>query len=231
MTKRLFRLLPLLPLLLCGCHSKDFCLTGSFEHCEADVLYLDELLPDGIVCRDTLLLVNGDFLHRFHQEETSIFRLRLSDTNFLSFIGGGEDRLTFQGDATDLKRSYRVSGNTSSQLLWEANRRVDAMYRLTDSLSRIFKRAQQSDSLSQLGPALDSCYQTHFLSCRAFLEELIENNLDDLAVLPVFYQRVGTRAFFSESADADLLRRIQSHLNRAYPGNTHILSLNERLEK
>ena len=101
----------------------------------------------------------------------------------------------------------------------------------TDSLSRIFKRAQQSDSLSQLGPALDSCYQTHFLSCRAFLEELIENNLDDLAVLPVFYQRVGTRAFFSESADADLLRRIQSHLNRAYPGNTHILSLNERLEK
>lgn len=223
-------LLPLI-LLLCGCHRNDFRLTGHLENCGTEVLYLDELLPDGIVCRDTLLVVQGSFSHHFPQKETSIFRLRVSDTNFISFIGGGEDQLNFTGDARNLKQSYRVEGNASSQLLWEANRRVDAMYRLTDSLSRIFKRAHQHDSLAILGPALDSCYLTHFLSCRAFLEQLIENNLDDMAVLPVFYQRVGTRAFFSETTDSLLLRRIQRHLNQTYPGNTHITCLNERLEK
>ena len=226
MKKILFLLLP--AVLVSACKREKGSLSGHFENAPSAV-FLDEILPDEIRTADTLLLVNGSFTYRFNRREEGLFRLRFSDTSLLSFVAGSDDRLEVEGDARDLPHTYRIRGNVSSEMLWEANRRVNGMYALTDSLSRIFKAAQAADSLEAVVGQLDSCYHTHFLSCRACLASLIENHPGELAVLPVFYQHIGTRPFFSETTDSVLFRDMVKKLTEAHPENPHVKALQERL--
>lgn len=211
-----------------ACRHNESFLSGHFEN-GGSIVYLDEILPDDIQTIDTLLLVNGSFTYRFDRKEEGLFRLRFTDTSLLSFVAGPDDRLEVEGDARDLPHTYRIRGNVSSEMLWEANRRVNGMYDLTDSLSRIFKAAQAADSLDAVAGQLDSCYYTHFQSCRACLTALIENHPGELAALPVFYQRIGTRSFFSETSDSLLFHDMVKKLTEAHPENPHVKALQERL--
>ena len=214
--------------LISSCKRQSFTISGHLDHGENSYLYIDEINPDGIAVLDTLLLIQGNFSYTINGKAEGIYRLRLNDSSFISFIGGDNDQLRISGDADSLIRSYRISGNRSSTILWEANRRVDGMYHITDSLSRLFKQAQREGRTDSLIPILDSCYFTHFLSCKNFLQHLIENNPDQLAILPLFYQRVGTRRFFSEEQDSVLFQEIVRQLEANYPENKHTLALNER---
>ena len=212
---------------LAGCQHTAVRLSGHFDH-GGKLLYLDEIIDGKVVTLDTILMVNGSFSHRFSPDYEGIFRLRVNDTSLLSFVAGGNDQLTFSGDARDLSRSYRVTGNTSSQMLWESNRRVREMYAVTDSLSRIFLHAKQTDSLWAISPALDSCYYTRFLACKSALAALIEAHPSELAALPIFCQKIGLNRFFTEQNDADLFRMMKEKLTAAHPGNPHIKALQEK---
>lgn len=211
-----------------ACRHNESSLSGHFEN-GGSTVYLDEILPDDIQTIDTLLLVNGSFTYRFDRKETGLFRLRFSDTSLLSFVAGPGEQLQVDGDARDLPHTYHIHGNVSSEMLWEANRRINGMYALTDSLSRIFKKAQAADTLDHIIGQLDSCYHTHFLSCKSYLTSLIENHPGELAVLPVFYQRIGTRPLFSEETDSVLFRNMIRKLTEAQPENPHVKAIQERL--
>lgn len=215
--------------LVCSaCRREKGSLTGHFDNAPSAV-FLDEILPDEIRTIDTLLLVNGNFTYRFRNKEEGLFRLRFSDTSLLSFTARRDDRLEVEGDALDLPHTYRIRGNVSSGMLWEANRRINGMYALTDSLSQLFKKAQTTDSMGLVLSRLDSCYYTHFQSCKSFLTALIENHPGELAVLPVFYQHVGTRPLFSEETDSLLFRDMAEKLIETHPDNPHVKALQERL--
>ncbi len=216
-------------LLLCGCQSPNFTLSGHFDPCPTHQVYLDEILPDGIRTLDTLLIVNGDFSYRMEHEEAGLFRLRFSDTNFLTFSGKGNDRLVFSGNAEDLPHTYSVRGNISSDILWKANCRINEMYALTDSLSRLFVQAKNGEEIQKISQTLDSCYNARFQICKNHLEALIRNHPEDIAVLPVFYQRVGTRPFFSEKEDTALFQEMVKNLTESMPENPHVKYLQERV--
>jgi len=213
--------------LLTGCNPSGTGISGHVES-SGGMLFLDEITPETVVTIDTILLVDGNFRYRLKNKYEGIYRLRANDTSLLSFVAGSNDNLSFSGDAKDLSGSYRVSGNISSQMLWETNRRVREMYRLTDSLSRIFNHARLTDSLQELSPVLDSCYNTRFLACKSALAALIENHPDELASLPIFFQRIGVRRFFSEQNDAALYRLMKEKLIAAHPDNPHIKALQEK---
>ena len=217
----------LLGLALSGCQHSGVRISGHFDH-GGKMLFLDEITPESVVTKDTILLVNGSFDYRFKPENEGIFRLRVNDTSHLSFVAGGNDRLTFSGDARDLSRSYRVTGNISSEMLWESNRRIREMYAVTDSLSRIFLQAKQADSLWAVSPALDSCYYAHFLSCKSALAALIEKHPSELAALPIFFQQIGVNRFFSEEKDSALYLMMKKELSAAHPDNPHIKALQEK---
>lgn len=231
MTERMFpRMLAvgLTAVLLYGCTPSGTSLSGHFEN-SGGILFLDEITPEKtVVTLDTILLVNGNFNYRFKPEYEGIYRLRANDTSLLPFVAGGNDNLTFSGDARNLIGSYRVDGNISSQMLWETSRRVHEMYRLTDSLSRIFMEAQRTNSPPP--PSLDSCYYTHFLACKSALAALIENHPSELAAISIFHQRIGVNRFFSEQNDSALYRMMKEKLVAAHPDNPHIKALQEEFE-
>lgn len=226
--KKISLLLLLPALLFTACRRNESFLSGQFKN-SGSIIFLDEILPDEIRTVDTLLIVNGFFSYRFNRKEEGIYRLRFSDSNLLSFVSGPADHIEVTGDARDLVHSYRIRGNTSSEMLWESNRRVNEMYALTDSLSRIFKKARTVDSLGAVVAQLDSCYYTHFLTCKTALTALIENHPSELAALPVFYQRIGTRSIFSEETDSVLFHNMLGKLTEKHPENPHVKALQERL--
>lgn len=211
-----------------ACERQSFTVSGHLDDCSSNFLIIDEIQPDGITVLDTILLIDGDFRYPIKNREESIYRLRLNDTTFISFMGKKGDKLQISGNAKDLLHTYQICGNKASKILWEVNQRVDAMYRLTDSLSQLFKTAQIEGKTDSIIPLLDSCYYTHFQSCKSYLQNIIENNPDQLVVLPVFYQKVGVRSFFSETNDRALWEEMLTHLQKHYPDNAHVKALQER---
>lgn len=211
-----------------ACSHQNFSISGQIKQYDGNSLYIDEINPDGITVLDTVLLINGNFSYNFKSSEEGLFRLRLNDTVFVPFMGGGNDKLQFSGDAKDLIRTYQIKGNESSEILLEVQQRINSMYQLTDSLSKIFKQAQIEGKIDSITPYLDSCYYTHFQSCKSYLKGLIENHMGQLVTLPLFYQRIGTRSFFSEKNDSEFFMDIYQNLKDNYPDNKHVLAIQEK---
>ena len=213
---------------LFSCGNQDFSISGHLEQGKDNCLFIDEINPDGIAVLDTLLLINGNFSYRIRSKEEGLYRIRLDDTTFVPFMGGRHDKLVFSGNANNLTHSYRISGNESSEILWEVQQQINDMYRLTDSLSKLFIQAQKEERLDSITPLLDSCYFTNFQSCRSYLRNIIDNHLGELVTLPLFYQRIGTRNFFSEKNDAELFMNICQQLLKKHPDNKHVRALQEK---
>lgn len=211
-----------------SCKRQQFEISGHFDNCNSMYVMLDEIKPDNIEIIDTILIINGNFRYKFKVEQESIYRLRLSDTNLLPLIGGKKDKLSIRADAGDLSGTYKIEGNDASMILWDVNRQIGKMYRLTDSLSKIFKEYQARDSLSYILPFIDSCYYTNFLACKSYLKSVIENNKGNIAVIPVFYQKIGTKRFFSEGQDSLLFNDMLKNLQKTHPDNPHVKEISEK---
>ncbi|MBO4403535.1 MAG: DUF4369 domain-containing protein, partial [Bacteroidales bacterium] len=122
---------------LAACERQQLTVSGHLEDCNENYLFLDEITPDGINILDTILIMGGDFKYPIKKKEESLYRLRLNDTNFISFMGKRGDKVEISGNAQDLAHTYQISGNEASKVLREVSQRVDIMYQITDSLSKL----------------------------------------------------------------------------------------------
>ena len=119
--KRLFALGLALCLLLAACHQRgnDIVIEGDFTHGDNALVRLSWTSPDGTVVLDSVKMKNGHFcftLRATDDESRSrnatpiLYRLDLGHNNAITTIAQGGQHLRFTADATNLVRTYRVSG-------------------------------------------------------------------------------------------------------------------------
>jgi len=219
----------LLIVLLCGCKQNKTVISGAIEHSNSSYLLLMQIFPDEVVTVDTVLLLNGNFSHRIKSEQVGVYLLRFSDDVFLSFIANKGDKLVFSGDADNLLESYNIQGNEETKLLIENNRKLDQVYKETETLSKEFIKHTNNGNLDSIR-IIDSLYAVLFEQHRVYLTNFIRSNPDKLASLMAFYQTLGRNAFFSIKEDRNLLEEIYPALVKKYPNSVYANDLKEKLE-
>lgn len=214
---------------LTACHKDGFTVKGKFMKSNYKVCILDEVLPDEIVTKDTILLIDNGFSYFVPTIEKGFYRIRFDDTVAITFIAGNKDNILLEGNLSDIKNTQKISGNEESELFLQVNKKVHEMYLITDSLTKIFKQYENTEQFDSITVHLDSCYYRNFHLYRNYLYDFIIQHPNKLASISAFYQKIGHRNFFSSVDDRELLNKMVHELSISYPNNQHVIALKKRL--
>jgi len=216
-------------LLICAaCKDNQIQISGKFENVDRCYLLLSKIEPDNVIFLDTLLLLNGTFLHTLTEENVGVYLLKYNDSVLLSFIAQNGDRLVFSGDARDLNKTYDVQGNEETRLLLETRRKLNLFYDKTKEWSAIFLQHTYAEDSETVTASLDSLYKQEFDAQREYLMQFIREHKGKLAALLAFYQKIGNIAFFDEQKDRALLQEIYTALALTYPNSIYVEDLKEK---
>ena len=214
-----------------SCKKNQIQLSGKFENCTKRYMLLNRIEPDDVVFLDTVLLLNGSFLHTLTADETGIYLLKYNDRTLLSFIAAKGDRLQFSGDAQHLNKTCNIRGNEETRLLLETRRKLNLFYDKTQEWTAIFLQHTYENDYEQTNARLDSLYRKEFDAHKEYLTQFIHKNKGKLVTLLAFYQKIGNNAFFEEQKDRVLLQEIYNGLVLTYPNSIYTADLKEKLEE
>lgn len=212
-----------------SCEKHGFTVKGDFKNCQYTVAAIEEVKPYEIVTLDTILIVNGKLTHHVDCLEKGFYCIRFNDTLSVTFIAGDKDNISIEADLRDIKNTQVIKGNEESVLFLEVNRKINEMYNITDSLSKIFIQYKDTEQFDSVRSSLDSCYYTHFRYYKTYLQDFILQHPNKLASISAFYQKIGYRSFFDRFEDRALLEKLVHELSISYPNNQHVIALKEKL--
>jgi thiol-disulfide isomerase/thioredoxin len=132
-------------ILLAACSSKNpegnFELKGKLANSYGQTLYLEHMSTTGVSVIDTVAPnSNGEFTIKTDKiKEIGFYRLRITNSNFTTFIFKPGEKVNFTADMNNLVTTYNVSGSPESELLMEINKVSIKNYQQRDSLQRAFQ--------------------------------------------------------------------------------------------
>jgi thiol-disulfide isomerase/thioredoxin len=141
--KQLVIALPLI--LFAACANKNpegnFQLKGKLANAAGQTLYLEHMSTTGVSVIDTATADSkGEFTIKTDKVNAiGFYRLRVSNSNFTTFIFSPGEKVMFTGDLNNLVSTYAVSGSPESELLMEINKVSVKNYFQRDSLQRAFQ--------------------------------------------------------------------------------------------
>ncbi|MDR1793290.1 MAG: DUF4369 domain-containing protein [Bacteroidales bacterium] len=217
-------------LMLIACKSDKVNIKGTFENCSAKYVLLKEVLPQEIVLLDTIAIFNGYFSYDIDNENITIYKLELNDTDFFSFIAQKGDKIELSADLHSFDKTYAIKGNLETQLLDDSRRQLDKFDKKVKKLSAIFIQNENTEHSDSVAIRIDKAYQMYFDEHQQYLKKIIETHPDKLASLLAFYQRLGRRALFDAQKDRYLLELLAKNLSKNYPQSEYVIDLNNRLK-
>jgi len=225
----------LLLFLGCSFSTQEISFKGELTHCSQQKIALYQLFPDYENKIMEAEIKNGNFTlkHQGITEEQleqfpSFYKIALSETNYIVTLASPGDKIVIQGDASDLVKTYQVSGPKDPLLMWQLDRQLKLFIDSVEALQAIYKEHLYNDSIKI---EIEKLYNQYILNHQNFLFHTIRNNSASLATLTAFYQRFNRRIFIEEKEHLHLLQSMYETLNKNYPNNPNLIYLKERLDQ
>ena len=165
--------------------NKDFELKGKLSNSSGEIVFLEQMLPNGMVKIDSATLsTNGDFEIITKLPEVGFYRLRISEKNFATLVLSPNEKVTLNGNAQDLGNSYQIEGSKDSKLFWDLNAASSKNYRQRDSIQKYFESfassTQDKSRLDSLGIVLEKPYTALVDAHYLYLKKFVETNLSSM---------------------------------------------------
>ncbi len=190
-------------------------------------IVVEELTPEGVVKIDSVSIINNKFNLKLKVEETGFYFLRISSSNFISLILEPGSFVKIVAPADSLGYPSEITGCDENLKMLELNHRLDGCYKVTDSLSKIFKEYQNTDLFDSVKITIDTAYYEMFYAHKAWLQEYIQKNASSLTSIVAFYQTLGRRSFFKADEDFGMMQVIDQNLQKRYPKNKHVAKFHQ----
>jgi thiol-disulfide isomerase/thioredoxin len=224
--------LPLILLMACAnsnsASSKNFELKGKLSNAANQMIYLEQMLPSGMIKIDSLTIPeNGEFTLKTNLPEDGFYRLKITEQNFATLVLSKDDKVNITGNAQDLGNTYKVQGSIDSQLFWELNTQSSKNYHQRDSIQKTFEAfaaaVQDKTRVDSLGNALDKPYTALLDQHNNYLKKFVETNSTSLASLAAIQQL---------PADKFLATYIllDQNLYKKYPASPYLKSFHQNVE-
>lgn len=165
----------------------------------------------------------GNFLLNTYVEKPDIYKLQISDNNFISLILDKGDIVSISSDAGNLKNDLKISGSQQMALLYNAGNRINYYELKLDSINKQFKEFQKSGAdIEKLSPLRDE-YSRINKEKDDFIINFINSNSESLACL-FFIDKIDIGEHFKVYDSLD------RSLNKKHPENVYVKNLHARVE-
>ncbi len=185
-------------------------------------IIIEELTPNGVQKIDSVAVINQKFNAKIKVDEIGFYFLRRSANNFISIVLEPGTIFKIKAPADSLGYPTEIVGSSENNKMLELNHKLDDCYRVTDSLSKIFKEYQYSEKFDSVKITIDTAYYQMFNAHKIWLETFIQNNPTSITTIVAFYQTIGRRSFFNAKEDFSVMESIDKNLQLKMPNNKHV---------
>lgn len=232
MKKNAFLLLFLsLVLFSCTDRNNSVVISGKISNANNKTLRLAMITAEGMDIIDSTKLRNGNFEFKISknderfsilQEAPVMFQLFLSEDNSLSTMAKEGEKLVISADASDLTKTYDISGGEEAELLHQLDSSLMKFIEPVDKLFEIYQKNVENDSVRE---QIESNYVVLLNKHREYLENFIDKHPYNMASYVAFYQSYNRREFFDPYQDLDILKKINSNMLEKYPNSGYVKAM------
>jgi peroxiredoxin len=205
-------------------------LSGKISGKPSFTFFIEELTPTDILAIDTITTdESGNFDYSFSIDHAGFYRLRASESDFISIAAEPGENIYITADAANLKGTYIVTGSNGSQIVWHLNSMILKGLQEADSLREVYRENRDNPSFPTIRQQLKTRYNEIIEEQKNFILVTIDNNPESLASILALYQFFEDKLILSETDHFDYFERLSKSLCEAYPHNKHVINLKKRV--
>jgi peroxiredoxin len=232
-----FPILLIFAILLVGCTNNSsenneggVFLTGKLEGSQPITLYLEELTPSEIIPLDTIRTnQEGRFQHTLRVKNAGFYRIRTTQTDFITLAVEPGEKLEINAHADQLKETYTVTGSHGSRILWQLNQKILEGIAKADSLRTIYHEYRFNSQFHNVKQDLQNHYNKIVEQQEKFAISVIEENPQSLASILALYQYFEDNVLLNDTAHFEYFEKLSKSLCSNYPSNKHVINLKKRV--
>ena len=154
-------------------------ISGTFKGAKQQQVFLELLRPNAVEPIDTVLSdENGDFSIDVNLAQSGFYRIGLGPQNLCVLILSPDEEVKITADASNIYKTYQISGSSESQGLLELNKILAAR----DSVGLELQEAQLNQDREKFNIAM-AAYQQVMSSVSADIKAFIDQNPARLCAL------------------------------------------------
>lgn len=198
-----------------------FELRGKLTDSKGEVVYLEQMSPDGLKIIDTTEVdEKGEFLFTTRLPEAGFYNVKISNRNFATLILDSTQKVFLEGNTQDLGNTYKVKGSEDSRFFWELNETSKDNYRKRDSLQKSFEtylnlKSENKKIADSLYKVIEISFAKVIEKQNKYLTEFIDSHTASFASLAAIQQ-------LDYDQYIDYYEKLDKSLNEKYPGSKYV---------
>lgn len=215
-------------LILFSCNDNDRVrITGEFNNGKDKTVYLDKIELAGPANEDSTKIGSRNrFSFSQKISRPSFYRLRLDSNNFITLLAEPGEKIAIKADATNLPRTYTVSGSEGSELVKQLNDRLLITQRQMQPLIREINTLDDSAESEEEEARINQELNDILKAQRDFSIEFIIENMESMAAITALYQQIdGIGYVLNQTRDIQFLKIVAQSLMKKYPDSPHVKAL------
>lgn len=219
-------LLTLLALAACR-NEKQFIIRGIVNNTSQKVVYLNKLdITTSMLMDSARIRKNGSFSFRIKESRPEFYTLGFSDSDFITILAKGGDRISLEFKGEHLYSNYSVSGSDDSEKLRILDMRLASAKTKLDSLRNMYDNALRENAPGEKLSELDAEYTDVIKDLRIKNIGFIIENIHSLSTIKALYQKIDENTYvLYEPRDIQYLKIVSDTLSRYYPDSRQVQSL------
>ncbi len=204
--------------------------SGKIEGSTGQLLKLQELGMQYSTTVDSLILASaGTFSFRILSKDAGLYLLSLPERPPLVIELKPGDSVAVTAETTSFPYGAVLKGSAASSDLLEFFNSTNAGRKIYDSLENVLLSHQDDPDFALLSLKLDESLKPLWEKQRALEIEYLSRHLNSLTSLLVLNQGLGVNPVLTFNTDSVYFLRLDSLLNKAFPGNKHAAFHHQRI--
>jgi hypothetical protein len=226
-----------LTMLLVSCMTRNeksdtFSIEGSFSNCAGEKALLNEMDIRTLVPLDsTIIDASGHVNFKERIGQPGFFLLKLGDKKKIILLLDKNEKLEIAGDCQNPIETFVFKGSPGSALLSEFFKISFRNQKSVDSLKTLLHDQEGTPDFMNLSIEADNAFRRIADNQRRTELEFLATNSTSLACLIVLNYSFGPKPILDIDRDFFVYSRVDSNLQRVYPGNKHVIYHHQRIRE
>ncbi|MDR1725637.1 MAG: DUF4369 domain-containing protein [Bacteroidales bacterium] len=209
----------------------EFSLNGALKQSKEMKLVLSELDTNGYKTLDTIKTdKNGAFKKYFSTKNENIYRLSLSDNDFIVFIAKAKDVITIKANVGSFSSTYKIEGSKTSEELQKLNSENIATRQQFAMMKEQLLQSRGTENEQEVREQIKQKYNLLHQQEREFTLKFIDENIGNLASVIALY-RTFDGQWLVMADELEIYNKVLDGLKKTMPNNPQTIYLENCIKK
>ena len=214
-------------------NTDGFLVSGELKNAANKVVYLKLVSSQWKTIDSVKVEEDGSFSLAGNKSSTELYLFQIGNKfdQFVYLALNNKDKITLNGDAQDLLKTYTIEGSAESKLIKQV---ILENTKALDQLTEVNLYYQQNQQVANQDSIKKICMDRAtkiYTNAQIQLKQFIDAHLGTMASLLAVNQRIGRDMILPITENFEYWEKVSKALEEKYPNSSQTLNLKETIEK